>query len=226
MAGPDGLEKAGAEPNSGDLFQDTLLAQLDGSRAVGLWQQKQKFFPAPAGETIGGAQRRPEGVGKTAQRDVAGMVAEAVIDVFEMIDIEQGNRKGLLATVAAEVFMIEQFVHGAAIEQPRQFIIGREMTNFPQGPLQFGFLLSQPSPQTLKAGSDEGAAAQNRHDHREIGDVQPGALSGRRMQDDIEDGATESEEGEKRNRADLLDREAEHAEQDGRHGATPSPART
>ncbi len=72
-----------AAPNS--------LGDPDRGEKVGAWQQQNKLVAPPATGDVSWPQRFTDGFGRVHQRAISGRMAEAVVDRFEVLQIEHRN---------------------------------------------------------------------------------------------------------------------------------------
>ena len=89
LDGPGGKRDWGRGEPVAKLFSD-----VKGSADVGLGQHAGKLFAPQARDQVGAAQPGAEQVGDRAKSDIASMVAVAVIDGFEQVDVDRDDRDG------------------------------------------------------------------------------------------------------------------------------------
>ena len=77
--------------------REDLLAQRHGGTGIVAVEQEQEFVAAQAGEQVARTAERSQALGHCAQQQVADIVAKAVVDAFEMVQVEeqQGQRLAL-----------------------------------------------------------------------------------------------------------------------------------
>src|SRR3990167_6346663 len=94
---------------------------------AGIRKNRQKLLAAPARNQILAAQLSLDRVRHLHQHLVADLVAVAVVDELEVIDIQQQQPDGMPAALKACQLLLGQIEHMPAVEQPRQRIGGRHM---------------------------------------------------------------------------------------------------
>ncbi|CDX60840.1 hypothetical protein MPL3365_450022 [Mesorhizobium plurifarium] len=111
---------ADAQP---DRFRDQ-----EGARRVGARQEDREFLAADAADNVGAAQLPLDRAGDQLQRLVAAVMAETVVDRFEMVGIDDQQRAGIGDVMAACLVEIGLHQHreGAAIEDGRQAVGRRD----------------------------------------------------------------------------------------------------
>ena len=95
------------------------------ARAVG--QQHDELVAAvPGGEVarLGVADHR---AGDLAEHGVTGLVADRVVHVLEVIDVEHDEREGRLPPVRARHLALERLLEQPAIGEPGEAVAGREV---------------------------------------------------------------------------------------------------
>ena len=112
-------------PSTGERLEDQLaqpLGQRLGLVEAGVGQQDGELVAAEPGQHVARPQRGAQPRADLAEQVVAGVVAEAVVDLLEPVEVEQqqrgrapGGRRGRATRSAA----LEQ---GAAVGQPGQLV--------------------------------------------------------------------------------------------------------
>ena len=99
-------------------------AQRHGGRDV--FEIGAEFLAAEAAERIGLADIGPHGVGDAHQGKVAGLMAVAVVDHLEMVDIDDEQRRLALTIVIfiGVKVVLDPLDEGAAVERTGQGIVG------------------------------------------------------------------------------------------------------
>ena len=103
-----------AEP--GELGLDAVGGELGGI-GVGIGHDHEELVAAEAGYEISGTHSAAEAVGDGAEGEVAGLVAVAVVDLLEAIDVEHERGDAGLALTAASENLCGLALDGAAVER-------------------------------------------------------------------------------------------------------------
>ena len=94
-----------ADPRSADVARgsprSSSAATVRALALVGLGEQHRELVAAEAGEHVGLAQAAAQQLGDAAQELVAGAVAERVVDVLEVVEVE--HQDGAAGAVALRV---------------------------------------------------------------------------------------------------------------------------
>ena len=106
--------------------------------------QHGEFVAAEAGDQVGLAHARFQPFGDQAQQIVAHRMAERVVDVLEMIEIEIVHGELVAAAPGAGEFQIEPFEKGRAIGQPGQRVGARQLGDLLGGALFLGDVAEKP----------------------------------------------------------------------------------
>ena len=90
-------------------------------------EQHHEFVAAEAGHRILRANRLLQALGHGLQQLVAVMVAEAVVDGLEPVEVEKHQRKTLAGTIAGGNRLGDAVFQQAAVGQPRQAVVQRQV---------------------------------------------------------------------------------------------------
>jgi hypothetical protein len=97
-----------------------------GATDVGGGQQQREAVAADAGEMVAGVQALAQPLGGRDQDPVADLVAQAVVDLGEAVEIDQQQRQRPVAAARAFQRLRQQLDQAAAVAQPGQRIGGLE----------------------------------------------------------------------------------------------------
>ena len=92
------------------------LGQIHGTWMGSLWGDHHELLTPEASEDVGGAELVFDQPGKRGQDLIAGLMSEAVVDLFEVVDIEQEHGKGQARQPCTGAFFAEPSIQVAAIE--------------------------------------------------------------------------------------------------------------
>ena len=91
----------------------------DGLRLVGVLEQDRELVAAEAGDGVGRAHRVGQALADVAQKLIAGVVPEAVVDLLEPVEVEHQHRHGLSGARRPGERMIEPVAVEAAVRERR-----------------------------------------------------------------------------------------------------------
>jgi hypothetical protein len=112
--------------------------QRGGVDGLGVGQDHGELVAADPGDDVGGAQRLAQPFADGLQHDIAGLMAEAVIDLLEAIDVdEQQGRTAAFPGMALQRLRQPEF-EGMAVGQPGDAVVERHALDlaFRRGHLQ------------------------------------------------------------------------------------------
>jgi len=98
------------------------FADAGGILQGGLRQQDHEFFTAKTSERIAQAQFLFDSAGHLAQYIVAALMAEAVVDALEMVDIDEQARQGRAVPLRAADFFLHALFQIAAVVDAGQLV--------------------------------------------------------------------------------------------------------
>src|SRR3569833_3360372 len=98
------------------------FGQDHGAIDVRGWQQGHEFFAAVSAEGVGGAHPGADGLRRAAQHLVAGEVAVCVVDRFEVVEIEQDDRKCPTVALYAAELLGDRLFDVATVMKPRETV--------------------------------------------------------------------------------------------------------
>lgn len=101
-------------------------------------EDQAKLVATQTAQNVGLAQSASHDVGDAAQRRVTGGVAIGIVDVLEVIDVEQNERRSAVIATRERVRPDELGIKRAPIEQPRQRIVRGEVPQAVLHPLGLG----------------------------------------------------------------------------------------
>src|SRR5690606_13925923 len=99
-----------------------LLGDLPGMVQVGLAQQQQELLSSPAADDVGAAQTAAQALGEGLQRLVAGVVAVAVIEPLELVEVDQQRAQRALLALGVLQRLPGQQVEAAAVGQSGELV--------------------------------------------------------------------------------------------------------
>ncbi len=118
-----------------DAVQDPLGDLNHGRRLGQLGQHDREFVAAQAAQAVARPQNLPQALGDLDQQEIAGVMAEAVIDLLEAVQVEQQQGSRGLAQAAAAQHLLEMLTEQGAIAEASQRIVigqllqlGRDLT--------------------------------------------------------------------------------------------------
>jgi len=98
----------------------------DGFDILGLIaKDDHEFVAADANDGIGRAEGGDHPPGDRFEQFVAGVVAQAVVDVFEIVEIDEGDRRPAVVTLRELDRPREPLFQQGAVRQPGQLVVGR-----------------------------------------------------------------------------------------------------
>ena len=106
-----------------DVAQPVDRGQRAGQRRVG--QQGHELVAAQAGDDVAGAQRGADPLGGVAQRVVALLVAELVVELLEVVEVERHERDRVAAPGRPGQLARRRVPPSAAVEQAGQVVDDR-----------------------------------------------------------------------------------------------------
>lgn len=104
----------------------------------GFGQQDDELFAAEARQHVLRAQVLAHDAGQVDERVVAGLVAEAVVELLEVVDVEQGDREPAAAALGACGFGLEHFFEATAVERAGELVVAHQAAGFLELGLQGG----------------------------------------------------------------------------------------
>ena len=104
------------------------LPHLLGLFGGGVFQQDHEFVAAETGQESGSRQARPDAPGDRHQQQVAVFVAQRVIHVLEMIEIQQ-HHSTRCRLIASEEGLVEPFAECGPVRQSGQVIMREHMAH-------------------------------------------------------------------------------------------------
>ena len=90
---------------------------------LGLWQQHRELVPAQARQHVRVAQLGRQRLGDPDDELVAGGVAEAVVDVFEVVEVDEQQRAARVVAAHVRELVLERALEAAAVEQPGERVV-------------------------------------------------------------------------------------------------------
>jgi hypothetical protein len=115
-----------------------VLSKLEGPGGVGLRHQHRELVAREAGDNVSPAHPLPQDVRDLADQDIAGMVAEGVVDLLEAVDVDDHHRP-LAAIASAERDVLVQLrAKAPPVEQPGQRVVIGEIAQLGLGLLGLG----------------------------------------------------------------------------------------
>ena len=130
-------------PVAPDRLQQ-LRADLARLVGVGVRQEDRELVPAQARENIGLSHLAAQEVGDAANDRVAGPVAEAVVDVFEVVEVQQENAAAALVAGGVGNPVGQLLLEPAAVEEARERIMVGEVAEAGLDPLALGDVTEAP----------------------------------------------------------------------------------
>src|ERR1043166_6940545 len=109
---------------------DDAFGEDQGAFDVRFGQDDGELLAAVAGEQLLLADAPLDAGGKLAEGEVAAEVAEVVVDVLELVDVDHDQREGALITGAASELAVEEFEEVALVEGLGQGIHDGEAVDF------------------------------------------------------------------------------------------------
>ena len=108
----------------------SLRAMHAGLLAVAqILQQHHELVAAQARHDVAGAQALLQALGHFAQQRVAGLVAEAVVDELEAVEVDEQHRKLALVATRQREHVVEQLAEHHAVGQPGQAVVRGQVLN-------------------------------------------------------------------------------------------------
>ncbi|MCY1510187.1 hypothetical protein D9M68_445570 [compost metagenome] len=164
-------------PAQGDGFFHALHdppGQRPGLRQVAEARQYAELVAAQACDHVLATQHAAHALGHHLEQLVAGVVAEAVVDALEVVDVEEHHGQRLLELGVVEQFFAEVVVEGAAIGQVGQGVVVGDVLQLHLHLLQFPQQVVDVPQVALLAlqllvgpGHAEGAEQHHAGDHRQ-----------------------------------------------------------
>ena len=139
-----------SEPGGGVLgdLGAQVLAQLQCARGVGLRHQHRELVAGEAGDDVGGPHPFTHDPGDLPDQVVAGVVAEAVVDRLEAVDVDDHHRPLAPVAGAEGDVAVELGAEAAAVEQAGQRVVIGEVAQ-----LGLGLLGPREAPTTISRSS-------------------------------------------------------------------------
>ncbi len=103
----------------------------------GVGEQDDELFTAVAGNGVLWAQGVAADAGEVDKCFVTGVVAQAVVQFFEVIDVEQGNAEGGFVPAGAGHFLAEYFFQPATVEYAGELVVANEVAGGGEFVFQF-----------------------------------------------------------------------------------------
>ncbi len=104
-----------------DPLDDAVRAAL----VVPLGDQQHELVAPGARDSVPVAHARDETLAGDAQQPVADVVAEAVVDQLEVVEIDEGDAERALVTVRERELLVEPVLEQVAVGEPRQRVVVR-----------------------------------------------------------------------------------------------------
>ncbi len=123
-----------------EFFGEFALQPGEGGGGVverGVGEQDDELFAAVAGNGVLRAQGVAADAGEVDERFVAGLVAQAVVELFEVVDVEQGNAEGGFVPAGAGHFLAEYFFQPAPVEYAGELVVADEVAGGGEFVFQF-----------------------------------------------------------------------------------------
>lgn len=94
-------------------------------RGVGVGQDHRELLAADAGDHVELTLVLVQDAGRALERGIADVVAPAVVDLLEVVDVPDHHRDAALAAPGALELEVEQFAKATPVEQPRERVGAR-----------------------------------------------------------------------------------------------------
>ena len=106
---------------------EDLLGDPDRLRRLGLWQQRRELVAADAAEDVRPPQTGAEALGDSDQQAIPDVMAEAVVDVLEVVEVEQQHRPGMVVALGVGDAPFDLLAKAPAVgEAGHLVVIGEE----------------------------------------------------------------------------------------------------
>ena len=93
-------------------------------RNLGLLEEHDReLVAAEPRDRHGLAERHPQPVGDALEEQVAGVMAERIVDVLEVVEIEKERERGSSSSACPCERPLDEALQGGAVEEPREAIM-------------------------------------------------------------------------------------------------------
>ena len=106
------------------------------------WHDDQELFTTPPADRVCVSKGVLCQGGKPDQHLITNLMSMDVIDLFEMVQVNQGHAKARRADATADGFMIKDFMQMLSVVQTCQRVSGGEALDFSDGQFKLSALLS------------------------------------------------------------------------------------
>ena len=117
---------------------------LEGLGLVGDLAQHGELVAAEAGQGVDGAQRPAQPMGHTLEEPVAHLVAEAVVDELEAVEVEEHERHAVVLALGPAQRQLQAVHEQHAVGEPGELVVHRSVGQALAHLAPFGHVLDLP----------------------------------------------------------------------------------